>query len=137
MKVKMERTFWNKNRPPPETTANILPEEKDFHINSVPPTAEEIRKAIKSIHNGKSGWSRLIHRKAIKYAKERNVNTFHPFFEKTWHLKTIPEEWIEGVLFKLPKRMTWVCASIKEESYYCLHLVKFSTKSYWKEWKHL
>ena len=92
------------NRPRSETTAQIPPADQDIPLTLEPPNKEEIRKAIKSLNNGKCGGPDGIPAEAMKYALETTVNTFHQLFKKIWLEENIPEEWKEGYLIKLPKK---------------------------------
>lgn len=68
------------------------------------PSKDEIRKAIKSLNNGKPPGPEGIRAEAMKYALETTINTLHQLFERIWQKENIPEEWKEGNITKLPKK---------------------------------
>jgi hypothetical protein len=92
------------NRPPPETEAEILPADEDLNTSLDPPTKEEIKKAIKTLNNGKSGGPDCIPKEALKSPLETSVKILHPLLKKIWEEENIPNDWKEGYIIKLPKK---------------------------------
>ena len=92
------------NRPAPQQTADILPAEEDLPISLEAPTMEEIKKAIRTLNNGKAAGPDGIPAEAMKAAQEVSMEVFHPLFEKIWNEEQVPSDWKEGFIVKLPKK---------------------------------
>ena len=76
------------NRPAPEQTANITPKEEDLPISLEAPTMEEIKKAIRTLNNGKAAGPDGIPAEAMKAAQEVSMEVFHPLLEGCSKLKS-------------------------------------------------
>ena len=65
---------------------------------------EEIKKAIRTLNNGKAAGPDGIPAEAMKAAQEVSMEVFHPLFEKIWNEEQVPSDWKEGFIVKLPKK---------------------------------
>ena len=70
------------NRPPPESTPEILPARLDLPINTNPPTKKEIEEAIKQIKSNKAAGPDHIPPEAIKADMTTSVVILHTLFTK-------------------------------------------------------
>ena len=68
------------------------------------PTMEEIKKAIRTLNNGKAAGLDGIPAEAMKAAQQVSMEVFHPLFEKIWNEEEVPSDWKEGFIVKLPKK---------------------------------
>ena len=92
------------NRAAPTTPPNIPPAEMELPINCEEPSMTEIRKAIKTLKNGKAAGPDEIPAEAIKADMDTAVSILHSLFSKIWKEEQIPAEWKEGIIIKLPKK---------------------------------
>ena len=92
------------NRPAPETAPDIPPAEFDLPISCDKPSKAEIRKAIKTLRNGKAAGPDSIPAEAIKADVETATNILHDLFSKIWDKEELPADWKEGIVVKLPKK---------------------------------
>ena len=87
------------NRPAPLNTADIQPAEEILQVNSAKPTKDEIRKAIRTLDNGKSAGSDGMPAEALNADLSMPIN--YKIIEDE---EEIQEEWKEGYLVKLQKK---------------------------------
>ena len=80
------------NRPAPEQTANITPAEEDLPISLEAPTMEEIKKAIRTLNNGKAARPDGIPVEKMKAAQVVSMEVFHPLLEGCSKLKSQQQE---------------------------------------------
>ena len=73
-------------------------------ISSEPPSKKEINIAIKQLRSGKAPGIDNIAPELLLVDPESVTNTLHPLFEKIWNTESLPTEWSEGLLVKLPKK---------------------------------
>lgn len=92
------------DRPVPERPPDIQPADTDLTINCDIPTKTEIRRAINMLKNGKAAGLDKIPAEAIKADTETSVSIPFNLFKKIWVEESIPEEWKEGMLIKLPQK---------------------------------
>ena len=92
------------NRPAPQDTPHIQQADRDLEMDLSTPTRGEIRKAIKKLRNGKAAGPDSIPAEALKTDTETMEEMLHPLFKKIWEEESIPSEWKEGYLVKLPKK---------------------------------
>ena len=92
------------NRPTPEEPPDIPPAETELPINCGQPSFEEIRKAIKTLRNGKAAGPDGIPAEAMKSDIETTVKILHSLFSKIWEKEEVPAQWKEGLVIKLPKK---------------------------------
>lgn len=86
---------WKTSRQPADT---------DLSINCDIPTKKEIRRAINLLKNGKAAGLDEIPAEAIKVDTETSVSIPFNLVKKIWEEESIPEEWKEGILIKLPQK---------------------------------
>ena len=92
------------NRPALLNAADIQPAEELLQVNSAKPTKDEVRKAIRTLKNGKSAEPDGIPAEALKADLSTSTNMLYEIIENIWEEEEIPEEWKEGYLVKLPKK---------------------------------
>ncbi|XP_043922942.1 uncharacterized protein LOC122798228, partial [Protopterus annectens] len=92
------------NRPSPLNPPIIEPANEDLPINCEKPSKEEIRKAIIQMKNGKAAGPDNIPAEALKADLNTSVEMLYPLFERIWAEETVPSEWKESHLIKLPKK---------------------------------
>ena len=83
------------NRPAPLTTADIQPPGEMLQVNSAKPTKNEVRKAIRTLKNGKSAGPDGIPAEALKTDLSTLTNMLFEIIEKIWDEETL-EEWKES-----------------------------------------
>ena len=92
------------NRPPPENRPQLSPKEKPLDINIKNVTKTEIRKALKSLKNGKAAGTDNIPAEVLKEGGSSIVDQLHYLLNQIWTTEEIPTEWKKGLLVKLPKK---------------------------------
>jgi len=92
------------NRPAPSQSAVILEAEHDLQIDTNPPTLQEVRKAIKSLKNGKAPGIDMVTAEMLKAEDKETPRILTQLFGKIWEDENIPEEWKTGLIVKLPKK---------------------------------
>ena len=92
------------NRPVPEAPPEIPPAETELPINCDKPSKAEIKKAIKTLRNGKAAGPDEIPAEAIKADLETATSMLYSLFSKIWDKEEIPAQWKEGTIIKLPKK---------------------------------
>jgi hypothetical protein len=73
-------------------------------VSSSPPSIEEIEKAIKSMKSNKAPGYDQITSEMLKADVELSAQALHPIFEKIWETEEFPEDWLKGILVKVPKK---------------------------------
>ena len=73
-------------------------------VSSIPPTKEEVIAAIKSLKNGKAPGFDNLNAELFKADPELAAKILLPLFTIIWERKTVPDDWAEGVIVKLPKK---------------------------------
>ena len=92
------------NQPAPEEPPDIPPAETELPISCHKPSKAEIRKAIKALKLGKAAGPDGIPAEAIKADLKTTTDVLHSLFSKVWEEETLPEDWKEGVIIKIPKK---------------------------------
>lgn len=75
-----------------------------MRIKTNAPSKEEVIKAIKDLKNGKAPGIDNIAPEILKMCPETTANTLHPLLEDIWQKETVPDDWLTGVLVKIPKK---------------------------------
>lgn len=88
----------------PVNPADPPPAENDLDINTDPPTEAEVRRAIKTLKNGKAAGIDSIHAEMLKADTNTATKVFTDLFNDIWESNTIPEDWQKGLIVKLPKK---------------------------------
>ena len=91
------------NRPTPLNAADIHPAEETLQLNSAKPTKDEVRRAIRTLKNGKSAGPDGVSAEATKADLSTPTNMFYEIIENIWDKEEIQEDWKEEHLVKLPK----------------------------------
>ena len=92
------------NRPTPEEQPNISQAEVDLPISVEKPSKEEIKKAIRTLKNGKAAGPDGIPAEALKADIDTATDILHNLFAKIWDEEKVPADWREGLVIKLPKK---------------------------------
>jgi hypothetical protein len=77
---------------------------KQLKINTVAPTKNEIRNAIKKTKNGRAAGTDNIPNESYKANILTVIEVFHKIFKKIWEKEEIPRDWKEGIIVKVPKK---------------------------------
>jgi hypothetical protein len=73
-------------------------------INSNTPSIEEIELAIRSMKNNKAPGIDQITSEMLKADSRTAAQALHPIFSKLWEDEQLPEDWLQGILIKVPKK---------------------------------
>lgn len=73
-------------------------------ISAEPLSKEEIKVAKKQLKNGKVPGVDNIAPEFLKTDLGTATDILHPLLVKIWNLESLPKDWIEGFLVKLPKK---------------------------------
>ena len=92
------------NRPPPRGSIPIPEAELMLDVNTEKPSKEEIAKVIQKLKNGKAPGPDGIPAEILKADLNTSTQMLYEIFEKIWEEETIPEDWKEGYLVKVPKK---------------------------------
>ena len=104
----MER--WNEyfvnvlNRPEPDQPVIVEPAGVDLNIKIDNIKKYEVKKAIKSLKNGKSAGIDEIPPEVFKSGGNDIIEYMYKLLNKIWQEEKIPTEWLKGLLVKLPKK---------------------------------
>ena len=82
----------------------LIEEGDDLQIDLGPITQEEIIKAIKAQKNGKAPGQDNITPEVLKQDPVQSAGILHNLFQKIWEEETVPEDWRNGYIVKLPKK---------------------------------
>ena len=85
--------------PPEEEEA---PEELD--ISEEPPSIEEIKKALRTLRNGKAPGADQITPEMLKADPEETSKELKRIFDLIWENETVPTDWNKGLIVKIPKK---------------------------------
>ena len=90
------------NRPPPHDAPQLEPGPTlSIHTGEI--TKLEIRKALRSLKNGKAAGVDNIPAEALKEGGAEIVDSLHELLNLVWKEEEIPTDWTKGLLVKLPK----------------------------------
>ena len=92
------------NRPPPTAPAEVQDPAKDLDVNTTSPEKQEIVAAIRSLKNGKGPGQDSLNAELFKADPELAAQVLQPLFTAIWDEKQLPEDWMEGVIVKIPKK---------------------------------
>lgn len=73
-------------------------------INSAAPTVREIEEAIASMKSNKSPGIDQITSEMLKANPKISAQLLHPIFKKIWEDEVFPDDWLQGILVKVPKK---------------------------------
>ena len=116
----------------PEPVIKINPEEftcgEDLDVDTQPITKTEVEKAISRLKNGKSAGIDQIQAELLKHGSDNMIESLTNLLNQCWAEEQVPEDWLRGVLVKLPIKEIWLNAKTGEELHYCQCLVKFTAQ---------
>ena len=92
------------SRPPPPIPVAIPEAEFLLDVNTAKPSNEEIAKAIHNQKNGKAPGPDGISAEILKGDVNIPTQMLYEIYAKIWEEETIPEDWREGHLVKIPKK---------------------------------
>ena len=93
------------NRPVPEVATVV--EEPDVVNNSIDIgeiTKGEIRCALGDMKSGKAPSIDSITADFLRVDTDTTVQVLHELFNKIWEEESVPEDWLRGLIVKLPKK---------------------------------
>ena len=73
-------------------------------INESKITKQEIKEALKKLKNGKAAGEDNLPGELLKSDINQTTKVLHTLLNKIWESQTVPQEWKQGVLIKLPKK---------------------------------
>ena len=73
-------------------------------INTRPVSKAEIRRAIKSLKNGKAPGEDMITAEVLKADLEFTTDRVKELIDTIWSLEKVPRKWKRGLIIKIPKK---------------------------------
>lgn len=73
-------------------------------VNTAAPTVREIEEAILSMKDNKAPGIDQITAEMLKADSQLSAQTLYPVFKHIWENETFPEDWMQGILVKVPKK---------------------------------
>ena len=94
------------NRPAPEDTGEFDEDDEipESEIEVYAPTKAKIYAALKEMKNGTAGGVDSLTVEILKADLETSVDVLYYFLHKLWEQEQIPEDWLRGLIVKLPKK---------------------------------
>jgi hypothetical protein len=76
----------------------------DSSIQTSSPTIKDMRKAIDDLRSDKAAGIDQIPPEMLKADVNLFANVLYPIFKQAWELEKLSNDWLQGVLVKLPKK---------------------------------
>jgi hypothetical protein len=76
----------------------------ELQVATGPPSKSEILKALKELKGGKAAGIDNIPVEILKADATLTVGALHPLFQDIWNTETLPKDWLQGVIVKIPKK---------------------------------
>ena len=92
------------NKEAPRNQAEIPESKEDLKVNTDPPSAEEVRKAIRTMKPGKAPGADCVSADMLKAGGEVTMEALTEIFEGIWEAEETPGDWKMGLIVKLPKK---------------------------------
>ena len=92
------------NKEAPRNQAEIPESKEDLDVNTDPPSADEVRKAIKTTKSGKAPGADCVSAEMLKAGGEVTTGALTKIFEGIWEAEETPGDWKMGLIVKLPKK---------------------------------
>ena len=92
------------NKEEPRNQAEIPESKEDLKVNTDPPSAEEVRKAIRTMKSGKAPGADCVSAEMLKAGGEVTMGALTEIFEGIWETEETPGDWKMGLIIKLPKK---------------------------------
>ena len=92
------------NRDDPETEAITIPSPDLLDIDTNPPNAEEVKRAIKALKDGKAPGIDEIYPEMLKADVQITVTLLTDILRDIWESEEAPLSWKTGLIVKLPKK---------------------------------
>lgn len=93
------------NRSPPTIEAERQDPDTDLDVSTAPPEKEEIVAAIRSLKNRKAPGQDSLNAELFKAEPEFVAQVLQPLFTAIWEQKQLPDDWTEGVIVKILKKV--------------------------------
>lgn len=94
----------NNDDPVLHQTKNVPKVRKVQRISTTTPSISEIEEAIASMKSNKAPGIDQITAEMLKADCNTSARILHPIFKKIWEDEVFPEDWLQGVLIKVPKK---------------------------------
>uniref|UniRef100_A0A914WUK6 Reverse transcriptase domain-containing protein n=1 Tax=Plectus sambesii TaxID=2011161 RepID=A0A914WUK6_9BILA len=94
------------NQPAPTVTFDsaALEPVEEFPANLGPITKEETKMAVHLLKNGKAAGLDEVAPELLKHGGPDTINALTNFMNTCWDKLTVPEDWRQGVIIRLPKK---------------------------------
>ena len=92
------------NKEAPRNQAEIPESKEDLKVNTDPPSAEEVRKSIRTTKSGKAPGADRVSAEMLKAGGEVTMGALTEIFEGIWETEETPGDWKMGLIVKLPKK---------------------------------
>jgi hypothetical protein len=79
-------------------------ETEELEIDRDDINEDEVRKALKSLKNGRAAGNDGIKPELLKHGGETLVKSMTNLCNKVWKTGSVPKEWKEGIIIPLPKK---------------------------------
>jgi hypothetical protein len=76
----------------------------ELQVATGPPSKSEILRALKELKGGKAAGIDNIPAEILKADAALTVGALHPLFQDIWNTETLPKDWLQGVIVKIPKK---------------------------------
>ena len=106
------------NRPEPTNPIEINDDECSETIDEITITSitqDEIKKALKMMKNGKASGKDSITAELLKADVEITSVVLEDLFQDIWENEIIPKNWTQGIITKIPKKVTSKYVTTTEE----------------------
>ena len=89
-----------------EESAQFIPPQvpRIQRVTTSAPSINEIEKAINSMKLNKSPGIDQITSEMLRADARLSAQALHPIFKNIWDNETFPEDWLQGILIKVPKK---------------------------------
>ena len=88
------------NKEAPRNQAEIPENKENLKVNTDPPSAEGVRKAIRTMKSGKAPGADCVSAEMLK----ATMGALTEIFEGIWEMEETPGDWKMGLIVKLPKK---------------------------------
>ena len=90
-------------------------EEEELDIDTELPTEEELKRAVRTLKNGRAPGIGQITRELLKADIESTCVELKCLFDLICQEEKVPEQWKQGLICKIPKKGTYSSVVIGEE----------------------
>ena len=86
------------NKEAPRNQAEIPESKEDLKVNTDPPSAEEVRNAIRTMKSGKAPGADCVSAEMLKDGGEVTMGALTEIFEGIWETEETPGDWKMGLI---------------------------------------